>query len=95
MHAVHGKILAVFITMTLLSGCMDAADRGLGPACESGVSAAERALKKAKANQIGRAIDWAKAAGLIAAARTQQQFSEYQNCVLKAARAREIISRRN
>ncbi len=95
MHSAPSHKIAVFLTMALLSGCMDAGDRGLGPACESGVSAAERALKKAKANNVGRAIDWAKAAGLIAAARTQQQFSEYQNCVQKAAKAREIISRRN
>ena len=88
------NILAV-VTLVLISGCMDSGDRGLGPACESGVSAAERELSIAKANSIGRAIDWAKAAGLIAAARTQQQFSEYQNCTLKAKKAREIISRHN
>jgi hypothetical protein len=76
-------------------GCADAGDRGLGPACETNLDAAERALAKAKADNVGRAIDWAKAAGLIAAARTQQQFSEYQNCLLKAKRAREIIARRN
>jgi len=86
------KILAIG-TMVFLSGCMDAGGRGLGPSCQSGVVAAERALGNAKANNLGRAIDWAKAAGLIAAARTQQQFSEYQNCALKAAKAREIIGR--
>ncbi|MDE0795189.1 MAG: hypothetical protein OSB76_06085 [Alphaproteobacteria bacterium] len=37
----------------------------------------------------------AKAATLIAAARTQQQFEEYQNCVIKAKQARKIIARRN
>ena len=95
MQAAHSIIILVAVTMALLSGCMDAGDRGLGPACQSGVSAAERALGRAKANNFGKAIDWAKAAGLIAAARTQQQFSEYQNCVLKARKAREIISRRN
>jgi hypothetical protein len=77
----------------VLSGCMDAADRGLGPACEANLSAAESALRRAKANRIGKAIDWAKAATLIGAARTQQQFSEYQNCLLKARKAREILSR--
>jgi hypothetical protein len=72
---------------------MDPADRGLGPACESNLSAAERALSAAQANNVGKAIDWVKAATLIGAARTQQQFSEYQNCVLKAKKAREILSR--
>ena len=87
--------ILVIVSIGILSGCMDAADRGLGPACESTLSAAQSELGAAKANNVGRAIDWAKAAGLIAAARTQQQFSEYQNCVLKAEKAREIISRRN
>lgn len=88
-------LVVVSITMSVLSGCMDVADRGLGPACESNLAAAERELGVAKADNVGRAIDWVKAAGLIAAARVQQKFSEYQNCVLKAEYAREIISRRN
>ncbi len=48
-----------------------------------------------KGNSVGKAIDWAKAATLIAAARTQQQFEEYQNWVIKAKQARKIIARRN
>lgn len=93
----RGLALKMFsiATVVLVAGCADAGDRGLGPACESNLDAAERALSKAKADNFGRAIDWTKAAGLIAAARTQQQFSEYQNCLLKAKRAREIIARRN
>jgi Cu/Ag efflux pump CusA len=56
---------------------------------------AERALAKAKGNSVGKAIDWAKAATLIAAAGTQKQFEEYQNWVIKAKQARKIIARRN
>ncbi len=74
---------------------MEPGDRGLGPACESTLSAAERELGAAKANSIGRAIDWAKAATLIAAARTQQQFNEFQNCLIKARSARENLAQRN
>ncbi len=83
------------VSILLLAGCMDAGDRGLGPTCSTRLSAAESALGRAKANNIGGVIDWTKAAGLIAAARTQQQFSEYQNCVIKANSAIEIISRRH
>jgi len=93
MQAARGIKILVVVATALLSGCMDAGDVGLGPACQSGVLAAERALGKAKADNIGKAIDWTKAAALIAAARTQQQFSEYQNCVLKARKARAILSR--
>ena len=78
------KIMSIS-AVALLAGCADAGDRGLGPACEANLDKAERALAQAKADNVGRVIDWTKAAGLIAAARSQQQFSEYQ----------EIISRRN
>ncbi len=82
----------VIITLITLTGCMDAGDRGLGPACQSNLVAAERDLKSAKANSIGTVINWARAATLIGAARTQQQFNEFQNCVIKAKKARKIIS---
>ncbi len=95
MHGPKLSKMLVFITLITLTGCMEAGDRGLGPACESNLVAAERALKAAKANSIGSVIDWAKAAALIGAARTQQKFNEFQNCVIKAKRAREIISIRN
>ena len=34
-------------------------------------------------------------ATLIAAARTQQKFDEFENCVQKARKARDIIARQN
>jgi hypothetical protein len=74
---------------------MEPGDRGLGPSCERLLDAAERDLQRAKANSIGSVLDWTKAATLIAAARTQQQFNEFENCVIKARRAREILSVRN
>ena len=92
MHGIDRPKILVFITLITLLGCMEAGDRGLGPACESTLVAAQRDLKTAKANSIGTVINWARAATLIAAARTQQQFNEFQNCVLKAKKARKIIS---
>jgi len=59
------------------------------------LDAAERDLKRAKANSLGSVIDWTKAAALIGAARTQQQFNEFENCVIKAKNARRILSVRN
>lgn len=85
-------IVVTGIGALLLAGCADVGDRGLGPACESRLTAAENELSNAKANSIGKSIDWARAATLIAAARTQQQFDEFQNCVIKADNARRIIA---
>lgn len=84
--------LVTGIGAVLLTGCMDAGDRGLGPTCEARLNAAENELSQAKANSVGKSIDWARAATLIAAARTQQQFDEFQNCVIKADNARKIIA---
>ena len=95
MHVVCWPKFLVLIALVALPGCMEPGDRGLGPACESALAAAERDLKSAKANSIGSVIDWAKAATLIGAARTQQQFNEFQNCWIKAKKAREILSVRN
>ena len=94
MHRGYRNNFLAVVTLTFLAGCMDAGDVGLGPACEADLSAAERELTNAKTHNIGSAIGWAQAGTLIAAARTQQQFSEYENCVLKARKAREIIARR-
>lgn len=85
-------VLVTGIGAFLLAGCADAGDRGLGPKCESRLNAAESALGRAKANSVGKSIDWARAATLIAAARTQQQFDEFQNCVIKADNALKIIA---
>jgi hypothetical protein len=94
MPGIDRSKIVVLIVLIALAGCMEPGDRGLGPACESTLSAAERELRAAKSNSIGRAIDWAKAVTLIAAARTQQQFNEYQNCLIKARSAREILAQR-
>jgi hypothetical protein len=95
MYGVCWPKFVVFVTLVALSGCMEPGDRGQGPACESSLAAAERDLMAAKANSIGSVIDWAKAAVLIGAARSQQQFNEFQNCVIKAKKARQILSVRN
>jgi len=91
------RLIKIFPVAALigLTACADAGDRGLGPACASGLNAAERALSKAKANSIGKAADWAAAATLIAAGRAQQQFEEYENCVGKARQAQKILAKRN
>ena len=92
MRSFWGFALSGWIVVAFLSGCMDAGDRGLGPACEANLVAAERELKDAEARGLRGKIAWTQAASLIGLGRTQQQFSEFQNCVQKARRARDILS---
>ena len=77
--------------LMLTAGCMEPSDRGLGPTCQAELVSAEADLANARANSIGKAFHWSRAGALIAAARTQQQFSEYENCVIKARNARTIL----
>ena len=92
MRSFWGVTLSTWVISAFLSGCMDAGDRGLGPACEANLAAAERELKDAEARGLRGKIAWTQAASLIALGRAQQQFSEFQNCVQKARRARDILS---
>jgi len=48
-------------------------------------------LNQAEADGFGGALAWSKAASLLGAAKIQQQFAEYQNCVLKAQKARQYL----
>lgn len=84
---------AVLLALVLAACAGDAADRGLGPSCAAGISAATKELKAAKAAGFGDSIEWGKAASLISAAKIQEQFSEYQNCVQKTRDARRFISK--
>ena len=77
----------------LLTACAgDPADRGLGPSCAAGLEAASHDLGKAKAAGLADSVNWGKAAGLISEAKVQQQFSEYQNCVIKTRKARRLLA---
>jgi len=80
------------LAAAFLAGCSgDPADRGLGPSCAAGLKAASSELNRAKANGLSDSVDWGKAASLISAAKVQQQFSEYQNCVVKTKEARRLL----
>ena len=81
------------VIASLLAACAgDPADRGLGPSCAAGLEAASHDLGKAKAAGLANSVNWGKAASLISAAKVQQQFSEYQNCVIKTRKARHLLA---
>lgn len=86
-------IAAASLTLGLAACAGEPADRGLGPSCRSGLSAASNELKAAKVAGFSGTLEWTKAASLISAAKVQEQFGEYQNCVQKTRDARRFISR--
>lgn len=90
-----GKRTAIIYLMAifLLAGCtQDRGDIGLSGQCADGLDAGYRELNHAEANGLSGTVAWSKAAALLGAAKVQQQFEEYQNCVLKTRRAREYLS---
>jgi len=86
--SVHTYLLLIFI----LAGCtQDRGDVGLGPQCAAGLDAGYRELNHAEANGLSGSVAWSKAASLLAAAKVQQQFEEYGNCVVKVNKARAYL----
>ncbi len=80
------------LMILLLAGCtQDRGDVGLGGQCSAGLDAGYRELNQAEADGFSGAVTWSKAASLLGAAKIQQQFEEYQNCVLKVQKARRYI----
>lgn len=85
--------VAAIVGASLVTACTgDRGDVGLGPACRSEVDAGQRELSRAKANGLSDSVAWTKAASLLGAAKVQQQFEEYQNCLLKARQARRYLA---
>lgn len=82
-----GLLLAAASALALAACSSEAGDRGRAAQCQVEIAAAEAALSHAKANNIGSSLRWTKAATLIGLAKTQEQFGEYENCVVKARSA--------
>lgn len=59
--------------------------------CSNGLDRAFAELEDAKANGFSGTVSWVKAASLLSAAKVQQQFEKYPNCINKVYRAREYI----
>lgn len=84
--------LAILLATFLMNGCtQDRGDVGLGPACAAELDAGYRELNRAEADGLSGTVRWTKAASLLGAAKVQEQFEEYQNCVLKARKARQYL----
>jgi hypothetical protein len=60
-------------------------------ACANGLDRAFAELEDAKAKGFSGTVSWTKAAGLLSAAKVQQQFDKYPNCIDKVNRARTYI----
>ena len=85
--------LTLFVAAFVATACsQDRGDVGLGPTCAAELDAGYRELNRAEANGLSGTVRWTKAASLLAAAKVQEQFEEYQNCTIKARRAQQYLA---
>lgn len=87
------KPLLALAALFLLPACaQDSGDVGLGRACAAGLDLGYRELRQAEADGFSSSVKWTKAASLLSAAKVQEQFEEYGNCVDKVGKARRYLS---
>ena len=84
-------IVSILGTLTVSACTGEPAERSLATPCADGLSIASRELRNAEARGLTGSVQWTKAASLLAAAKVQQQFEEYQNCVIKVREARGYL----
>lgn len=85
------KIVVVSLFTLLMVGCASNPSSSLGMQCENGLKTAYKELDFAKANGFDGTVEYTKAASLLGAAKIQQQFGKYPNCIDKVERARVFI----
>lgn len=88
----HGGLIVAFLVLAV-AGCAGTSSGGLDRKCSQGLASANGQLSKLKAKGVGGSVDWTRAASLLAAAKIQQQFEKYPNCVDKVKRARFYLAR--
>ncbi|WP_019556465.1 hypothetical protein [Thiomicrorhabdus arctica] len=85
------KILAVSLFTFLIAGCAGNPNSSQAMQCENGLKVAYEELDFAKAHGFDGTVEYTKAASLLGAAKVQQQFDKYPNCIDKVERARTYI----
>lgn len=88
-------VTALFLSCVLclgLGACSSVPPSNLADACANGLDQAFAELHDAKAKGFSGSVSWIKAAGLLSAAKVQQEFEKYPNCIDKVRRARRYIS---
>ncbi len=86
-HITHTLYLALLLTTYSLAWADAETKPDLANQCEHLLNQAEKELTDAKAAGFSSTMAVTKAAGLISAARVQQTFDKFPNCIDKANRA--------
>ena len=87
-----GAPLALVLLASLLAGCSGDKSLKQAAACRNGIDTAYKEFSNAKSEGFGGAVSMTKAGSLLSAAKIQEQFEKYPNCVDKVKRARHYIA---
>ena len=79
----------ILLPIALLAGC--SATSSYRASCANQLDAAWQELDLAKAEGFAGTVSYSKAASLMTAAKTQQQFEAYRGCTDKSEKARFYI----
>lgn len=92
MRSILSLLTVGALTLGLVSACnprpISSAQRAQ---CANGLDAGYRELERARMRGLGGTVALTKAASLLGAAKVQQQFDKYPNCINKVKRARIYI----
>ena len=75
------------------SGCAGDPNSSQAAQCNEGLSVAYKELDYAKANGLDGTVEVTKAASLLGAAKIQEEFGKYPNCIDKVHRARAYLAK--
>jgi hypothetical protein len=84
-------VAALMFFLGVTAGCAGNPMSSQADQCESGLRAAYKELDFAKAAGFSGTVEYSKAVGLLTAAKVQQEFGKYPNCIDKVRRARAYI----
>ncbi len=85
--------LALVVLASILAGCGGNKSLQQAASCRNGIDTAYTEFSNAKSEGFGGAVDMTRAGTLLSAAKIQEQFEKYPNCIDKVKRARFYIAK--
>ncbi len=92
MACLFSRLALVAFALAFLHGCSGNPGGSAARQCSNGLDAAYGELSLAESQGFSGTVAWTKAASLLTAAKVQQGFEKYPNCIDKVTRARKYIA---
>ena len=87
------RLAGLSLSLFLLTACAGNPNSAAAQQCSDELSEAYSELDINRANGFDGTVNYAKAASLLTAAKVQEEFGHYPNCIEKVMRARAYIAK--